>query len=135
LAGQMNGAAELAASAPKVTFILQHAGMLEDTSEEGWQVWRDGMKRLAAAPNVVTKLSALGTFIHRNDPEHIAAIVRETLQIFGPERSMFGSNFPVEKLWTNYSDLVAAHRNALAQLGETTSRAVLHDTAKRVYRL
>jgi predicted TIM-barrel fold metal-dependent hydrolase len=134
-AGQMNGAAELAASAPKVTFILQHAGMLEDTSEEGWQVWRDGMKRLAAAPNVVTKLSALGTFIHRNDPEHIAAIVRETLQIFGPERSMFGSNFPVEKLWTNYSDLVAAHRNALAQLGETTSRAVLHDTAKRVYRL
>ena len=93
------------------------------------------MKRLAAAPNVVTKLSALGTFIHRNDPEHIAAIVRETLQIFGPERSMFGSNFPVEKLWTNYSDLVSAYRNALAQLGEATSRAVLHDTAKRVYRL
>jgi predicted TIM-barrel fold metal-dependent hydrolase len=134
-AGQMAGAAELAASAPKVTFILQHAGMLEDTSEHGWNVWRDGMRRLAAEPNVVTKLSALGTFIHRNDPDHITAIVRETIGIFGPDRCMFGSNFPVEKLWTKYSDLIAAYRDALAPLGETTSRAVLYDTAARVYQL
>jgi predicted TIM-barrel fold metal-dependent hydrolase len=134
-AGQMAGAAELAASAPKVTFILQHAGMLEDTSENGWNVWRDGMRRLAAASNVVTKLSALGTFIHKNDPNHIAAIVRETVGIFGPDRCMFGSNFPVEKLWTKYSDLVTAYRDALAPLGEATSRAVLYDTAARVYRL
>jgi predicted TIM-barrel fold metal-dependent hydrolase len=134
-AGQMAGAAELAASAPKVTFILQHAGMLEDTSEQGWQVWREGMRRLAAAPNVVSKLSALGTFIHKNDPSHIAAIVRETIGIFGPDRCLFGSNFPVEKLWTAYPDLIAAYRNALAPLGEATSRAVLYDTAARIYRL
>jgi len=133
--GQMAGAARLAASTPKVTFILQHAGMLEDTSEHGWQVWRDGMRRLAAAPNVVTKLSALGTFIHRNDPGYIAAIVRETLEIFGPTRCMFGSNFPVEKLWTKYSDLVAAYRAALAPFGEVAARAALHDTAATVYRL
>lgn len=134
-ASQMAGAAELAASAPRVTFILQHAGMLEDTSEHGRQVWREGMRRLAAAPNVVTKLSALGTFIHKNDPGHIAAIVRETLEIFGPARCMFGSNFPVEKLWTRYSDLVAAYRNALSPFGEAACRAALHDTAARVYRL
>jgi predicted TIM-barrel fold metal-dependent hydrolase len=134
-ASQMDGAAELAASAPKVTFILQHAGMLEDTSEHGWQVWRDGMRRLAAAPNVVSKLSALGTFIHKNDPAHIAVIVRETIGIFGPDRCLFGSNFPVEKLWTAYPDLIAAYRSALSPLGEATSRAVLYDTAARVYRL
>ena len=46
-AGQMEGAAELAASAPKVTFILQHAGMLEDLSPEGWARWRKGMRLLA----------------------------------------------------------------------------------------
>ena len=50
--------------------------MLEDTSEHGQRVWRDGMRRLATTPNVVTKLSALGTFIHKNDPDHIAGIVR-----------------------------------------------------------
>ena len=93
------------------------------------------MRRLAAHPNVMSKLSGLGTFIHKNDPAHVAAIVRETVEIFGPERCLFGSNFPVEKLWTRYSDLIAAYRDALAPLGETVARAALHDTATRVYRL
>jgi len=134
-AGRMEGAAELAGSAPKVVFILQHAGMLEDTSAAGWEQWRAGMRRLAACPNVVSKLSGLGTFIHKNDPDHIAAVVRETVELFGPTRCLFGSNFPVEKLWTRYSDLVAAYRDALKPFGETASRAALHDTAARIYRL
>jgi predicted TIM-barrel fold metal-dependent hydrolase len=132
---QMEGAAALADSAPKVTFILQHAGMLEDLSADGWARWRTAMRRLAARPNVVAKLSALGTFIHKNDPNHIAAIVRETIEIFGATRCLFGSNFPVEKLWTRYSDLIAAYRSALEPLGEGVYRAALHDTAARVYRL
>jgi predicted TIM-barrel fold metal-dependent hydrolase len=134
-AGQMEGAAELAASAPKVTFILQHAGMLEDLSPDGWARWRNGMRLLAAQPNIVSKLSALGTFIHKNDPEHIAGIVRETIDIFGPARCLFGSNFPVEKLWTGYADLIAAYRSAIEPLGEAVARAAFRDTAARVYRL
>jgi predicted TIM-barrel fold metal-dependent hydrolase len=134
-AGQMRGAAELADSAPKVTFILQHAGMLEDLSPQGWEEWRQGMRLLASRPNIVSKLSALGTFVHKNDPAHIAAIVRETIEIFGPERCLFGSNFPVEKLWTNYADLIAAYRRAVEPLGEAVARAALRDTAKRIYRL
>ena len=134
-AGQMEGAAELAASAPKVTFILQHAGMLEDLSPDGWARWRNGMRLLAAQPNIVSKLSALGTFIHKNDPEHIAGIVRETIDIFGPTRCLFGSNFPVEKLWTGYADLIAAYRSAIEPLGEAVARAAFRDTAARVYRL
>jgi predicted TIM-barrel fold metal-dependent hydrolase len=133
--GQMDGAAELAARAPKVTFILQHAGMLEDLSPAGWDKWRAGMRKLAAGPNTVSKLSALGTFIHKNDPQHIAAIVRETVGIFGAERCLFGSNFPVEKLWTAYAPLVAAFRAAVEPLGAKAERAALHDTAVRVYRL
>ena len=134
-AGQMAGAAELASACPKVPLILQHAGMLEDLSPLGWSTWREGMRRLASRPNVVTKLSGLGTFIHRNDPEHIAAIVKETVTIFGAERCLFGSNFPVEKLWTGYAELVAAYRRALEPLGEAASRAALHDTAAKIYRL
>ena len=134
-AGQMAGAAELAASAPNVVFILQHAGMLEDTTAAGWEQWRVGMRHLAACPNVVSKLSGLGTFIHKNDPDHIAALVRETVELFGATRCLFGSNFPVEKLWTRYSDLVAAYRHALKPLGEETARAALHDTAAKVYQL
>jgi predicted TIM-barrel fold metal-dependent hydrolase len=131
-AGQMAGAAELAAACPKVTFVLQHAGMLEDLSPEGIAAWREGMALLAAQPNVTSKLSGLGTFLRRNDPEHIAFIIGETLGLFGPERCLFGSNFPIEKLWTTYAELIAAHRAAVP---EAAQKAVFNETARRVYRL
>ena len=134
-APQMAGAAELAAACPKVTFVLQHAGMLEDLSEVGRTAWRDGMKRLAARPNVVVKLSALGTFLHRNDPGHVEDVVTTTLGLFGPGRCLFGSNFPIEKLWTTYADLIAVYRAATKGLDADAEMAVFHDTATRVYRL
>lgn len=134
-APQMASAARLAADTPGVTFILQHAGMLEDLSEAGGAEWRRGMKLLAAQPNVVAKLSGLGTFIHRNDPDHIAWIVRETVAIFGADRCLYGSNFPIEKLWTDYRSLIEAYRASIEDLPEKAQRAMLHDTAARVYRI
>jgi predicted TIM-barrel fold metal-dependent hydrolase len=135
LAGQMAGAARLAADFPKTTFVLQHAGMLEDLSEAGKAAWRDGIRLLAAQKNVVAKLSALGTFIHRNDREHIDWITGETVAVFGAERCLFGSNFPIEKPWTDYASLLAAHRAALTPYSEAEQRAMLHDNAARVYRI
>jgi predicted TIM-barrel fold metal-dependent hydrolase len=134
-AGQMPSAAALASACPKVTFVLQHAGMLEDLSEEGRQFWRANMKALAKHKNVVSKLSAFGTFIHRNDPDHIAWLVKETVDIFTAKRCLFGSNFPIEKLWTGYPALLGAFRQAAAPLSDAQQKAIFHDTANRVYRL
>ena len=134
-AGQMPGAAELVAACPGVTFVLQHAGMLEDMSDAGWAAWRAGMRQLAAQPNVVSKLSAFGTFIHRNDPAHIARLVQETVAIFGADRCLFGSNFPVEKLWTSYHALLDAFLVAARGFSDAEQRAIFADTARRVYRL
>jgi predicted TIM-barrel fold metal-dependent hydrolase len=134
-AGQMAGAAELAAACPDVTFVLQHAGMLEDRSPAGLDQWRAGMARLATQPNVVSKLSGLGTFLRRNDTAHIASVVRETVALFGADRCLFGSNFPIEKLWTSYADLAAAHRAAIAHLSPAEQVAITGGVARRVYRL
>lgn len=131
-AGQMAGAAELATACPDVTFVLQHAGMLEDLSPEGIATWREGMTLLAGRPNIVSKLSGLGTFLRRNDPEHLAFVIGETLGLFGAERCLFGSNFPIEKLWTTYAELVAAQRAAVPDIMQA---AVFNETARRVYRL
>ena len=128
-------AAEMAAANRDVTFVLQHAGMLEDLSPSGVAAWREGMKRLADQPNIIAKLSALGTFLRRNDPAHIAFVTAETVALFGAGRCMFGSNFPIEKLWTTYAELIAANRAAIASLPEADQRLVLHGTAARVYRL
>jgi predicted TIM-barrel fold metal-dependent hydrolase len=133
-APQIADAASLARACQDVTFVLQHAGMLEDTSPPGRAAWRTAMARLAACPNVVCKLSGLGTFIHRNDPAHVAAIVTESVAIFGADRCLFGSNFPIEKLWTSYHDLVQAYLDATGSNPDQRD-AILHDTAQRVYRL
>lgn len=134
-ASQMADAAGLAESCPDVTFILQHAGMLEDLSTQGRTAWHAGMAKLAERPNVVTKLSGLGTFIHRNDAAHIAEILGETLALFGAERCLFGSNFPIEKLWTTYGELVHAYRTAAASLRPEQRDAIFATTAMRIYRL
>jgi predicted TIM-barrel fold metal-dependent hydrolase len=134
-ADQMAGAARLAADFPKTTFILQHAGMLEDRSDAGRAAWRQAMQVLAKQPNVVSKLSALGTFIHRNDPAHISWVVKETVAFFGLNRCLFGSNFPIEKIWTDFRPMIEAYRAALARYSESGRRAILHDNAARVYRI
>lgn len=134
-ADQMPGACELAEAVPDVTFILQHAGMLEGSSQDLRRRWQDAMKQLAKAPNVVSKLSAFGTFIHRNDPEHIQWMIENTVRIFGAKRCLFGSNFPIEKIWTDYSSLLTAFIEGCGALDANARTAIFHDTARRVYRL
>lgn len=134
-AGQMEGTAALARACPDVTFVLQHAGMLEDTSDAGWAAWRSGMAALAACPNVNSKLSGFGTFIHRNDPGFIAEMVSVTVDLFGAGRCLYGSNFPIEKIWTSYEALFAAFRAAAEALPAEDQAAIFEGTARRIYRL
>ena len=134
-ADQMEGAAALAGACPGTTLILQHAGMLEDLSDRGRAAWRAGLAQLAACPNVVCKLSGFGTFLHRLDPAHIAWLTGEAVAAFGADRCLWGSNYPIEKLWTGYGPLLDAHRDAARTLTEAQQTALFHDTASRVYRL
>lgn len=134
-ADQMEAGARLVRDYPQATFVLLHAGMLEDRSPGGWARWRAGMRALAAAPNVWVKLSGLGTFVRACSVELWGPVIRETVELFGPRRCMFGSNFPIEKLWTTYAEVVRVTVECLAGLSAEEQRAVLHDTADRTYRL
>jgi len=134
-AGQMSDAAALARDVAGVTFVLQHAGMLEDRSPDGWARWRDGMRQLAACPNVVAKLSGLGTFEHACSAALWRPVIEETIALFGADRCLFGSNFPIESLWTRYQEIVAVTTECLARCTAAERRAIFHDNARRVYRL
>src|SRR5665213_3148619 len=134
-AGQMAAGARLAQSFPDIDFVLEHAGMPEEMSPRGWQSWREGMAALAECPNVNVKLSGLGTFVHACRADVVGPIVTETVAMFGANRCLYGSNFPIEKLWTDYATLYTTFRNAIAHLGESEQAAILHDTAARLYRL
>ena len=134
-ASQMPDAARLAADFPGVTFVLLHAGMLEDRTPAGWQAWRAGMRALAACPNVMVKLSGLGTFEHACTVELWRPVVHETLELFGAARCLYGSNWPIESLWTDYARILAVMQECTAALDAAARRAVYHDNAARVYRL
>lgn len=133
--GQMADAAELAQAFPDLQIVLLHAGMLTDRNPATLEAWRTGMTALADCPNVSTKLSALSTFARRCATDIWRPIVHDTLAWFGPDRCMFGSNFPVEKLWTDYPSLFRVFKTCIDHLSPAAQRAVLHDTAARIYQL
>jgi predicted TIM-barrel fold metal-dependent hydrolase len=134
-AGQMADGAKLAADFPGTTIVLEHAGMLEDRSAAGWNAWRAGMRLLAENRNVYTKISGLGTFLHRCEREAIRPVILETVELFGADRCMFGSNFPIEKIWTDYATLFGVTVSILDELTAGEKAAVLGGTANRVYRM
>ena len=62
-------------------------------------------------------------------------IVREAVAMFGADRCFYGSNFPIEKLWTDYDTLYKTFRKVIAHLNESEQVTILHDTAARLYRV
>ena len=126
-------AARLAADFPATQIVVNHCGMPADRSAAGLDAWRAACARLAACPNVAIKLSGIG---QAGLPWTVAAnrpIVEALLALFGPARCMVGSNFPVDSLCGDYPTIVGGLRALLGALSPAEQRAVLHDTANRVY--
>jgi L-fuconolactonase len=131
---QMKDGLQLVGENPETSFILTHAGMLTDMAPATAEAWKQGLRTFAQSPNFYAKLSGLGTFVHRNDPALIAYIVDNAIDILGSRRLMFGSNFPIEKLWTNHAELICAHREAVAKHRTDDQANIFWNTAQRVYR-
>jgi predicted TIM-barrel fold metal-dependent hydrolase len=120
---------------PDVQFVLLHAGMPEDRSERAMEFWRRQLARLAERTNLAVKLSGLGTFVRRCTVEDWKPVIEQTVDAFGPQRCMFGSNFPIEKLWTDYASLVHVFRECIAAYSPLEQSEILARTAERVYRV
>jgi predicted TIM-barrel fold metal-dependent hydrolase len=133
--GQYGHALDLVDAFPDTTFVLLHAGMPEDESADGRAAWRAGLAQLARRPHVHVKLSGLGTFARRYQLEDVRPIVEQTVELFGAERCLFGSNFPIEKLWTGYGRLLDVFTRSLAACSGPERELILDGTAARLYRL
>lgn len=132
---QLSGAAQLAGDYPGIRIILDHAGMPIGRDPDSVLEWRNGMAELAKRPNVVAKISALGTNDHAWTITSIRPFVLDTIDIFGPDRCMFGSNFPVDSLYSSLVELYATFDELTADLSPSDRRALFAETARRVYRL
>jgi predicted TIM-barrel fold metal-dependent hydrolase len=132
---QMGAAAALAARNPDTLIILNHAGMPVDRDEAGLATWRGGVKRLAAEPNVVAKISGLGMVDHQWNESRIRPFVLGVIDHFGVDRVMFGSNFPVDKLYGSFDALFGAFENIVASFSESEKDKIFRLNARRAYRI
>jgi predicted TIM-barrel fold metal-dependent hydrolase len=132
---QMKDAARQAAAAGDTAIVLNHAGMWVDRNGAGWREFKRGLESLAAEPNVSVKISGLGMFDTQWTTESIRPLVLETIDAFGPDRAMFASNFPVDKLFSSYAAVWKAFDAITSDLSGSDHAKLFHGTAKRVYRL
>ena len=133
---QMTEAAEFLADHPDVPVIVDHAGSPHDRTEAGLALWRDGTARLAALGDRVSiKLSGFGMFAPGWTADSVRPLVAHLLERFGPARTMWGSNFPVDSLMASYDHGIEAIAACLDGLGEADRDSVMGGTARRVYRL
>jgi predicted TIM-barrel fold metal-dependent hydrolase len=126
-------AAELADRHPETLMVINHAGVVLDHQAETLQGWRAAMAVAAKRPNMVVKVSGLCVEGAGWVPEVNREIVLDLVRLFGADRLMFGSNFPVDRMFIGYAALVDGYRQILARLEPAQQRAFFHDTAARIY--
>ncbi|WP_406054713.1 amidohydrolase family protein [Streptomyces sp. NBC_01077] len=133
---QLAAAVEAAQRLPGLTFVLDHLGKPPIASGE-LAPWADQIRRLAAVPNTVCKLSGMVTEADWDSwtVDDLKPYADTVLEAFGPGRLMFGSDWPVCRLAATYADVLAAAVDVTAELSPAERRDVFTGTAVRTYGL
>jgi L-fuconolactonase len=134
-AAEREDVAPLVDACPDVTFVLDHMGK-PDIARGEWEPWRAQLADLARRPNVVCKLSGLtseaGPGWHEGS---VRPYLEHALDLFGPQRCMFGSDWPVATLTTAYARWLDLVTDVVAECSDSDIEAVFAGTAERVYAL
>ena len=93
------------------------------------------MRAIARNPNAVVKISGLGMVDHAWTVDSIRPWARTCIEEFGVERSLFATNWPVDRLYSSYPDVVAAYRELVSEFSEAEQDALLAGNARRIFNL
>jgi len=132
---QLGFAREVFEPRPDLPVALCHAGSPGDAGKAGFAQWNNDLRAFSRLPNAVCKLSGFGMFDHAWTIESIRPYVHSAIDAFGPQRCMFGSNFPVDRLHTDYGDLWAAYLALIDDCSEDERDRMLYRNALAFYRL
>ncbi|MFK7857451.1 MAG: amidohydrolase [Granulosicoccus sp.] len=132
---QMIEAATFLSRFPQVPVIIDHAGSPHDQSPKGLATLQKGLIALSSLEHVTIKLCGFGMFDSNRTAASVKPVTDIVLEHFGPERVMFASNFPVDKLMGTYDELLQIVADNLQGLSREQQSSIWHDTAARVYRL
>jgi len=132
---QLRQAAALAADHGDIPIVLDHAGMPIERDPGALDEWKRDLTTLAAEPNTTVKISALGTNDHNWTIDSIRRIVLDTIEVFGPSRCMFASNFPVDGLYSTFGELFEAFDVITAGFESIERADLFAGTTRRFYRI
>lgn len=135
LLDQVPEAAALAARHPEVTLCVDHAMMPRQRDREYFERWRAGLRLLAGVPSTVIKISGLGQCDHRWTVDSLRPWVLACIEEFGVERSFFGTNWPVDRLYSSYGDLLDAYAEIVSDFSPAEVTALFSANANRVFGL
>ena len=134
--GGIAAVAKAAARYPGLPFAIEHSGWpLQAADPQHWALWKSEMAELAALPNAYCKLSGLGMTYHRTAPEVFRRYWNYCIEVFGPQRCMFASNFPVDSLYGSFDDLLAAFELVATSLPPDDQAMLFGGTAEQFYRI
>jgi len=128
-------AAALNAEYPHIPIILNHTGLPRDRSADELAGWRAAMTEFANAPNVAVKISGLGEPGRAWTLERNRQVILDTIAIFGEDRCMFASNFPVDSLAGSLTTIYSGFAEATETLGRDVQSKLFAGNARRLYRL
>jgi len=131
----LDAAVELARDFPQTTIILNHTALPSDRSPEGLDDWRRNLENAASVSNIMLKISGLGQPSRAWRVEDNGHIIQQAIEIFGPERCMFASNFPVDSLVASFEEVATCFLRSIADRSIGEQQMLVHDNAKRIYRL
>ena len=120
---------------PDMQFIMCNSGEPMERSPEYFDHWTAGLRTLAGALNVAVKISGLGMTDHAWTTDSIRPWVLGLIEVFGVERCMFGSNWPVDSLYSSYGTLVEAYREITADFSDDERAAMFWRNAERCYKV
>jgi predicted TIM-barrel fold metal-dependent hydrolase len=136
LPGQLPIACELAKACENTKLILNHCGV-PDIAGDGLDPWRQDIKALAQIPNVICKLSGLMAYCApgTSSLESIEPYVDHVLNCFGPNRMVWGSDWPVVNLAKGLPEWIAVTRKILGKLSADEASSIAYGTAQIVYKV
>jgi len=132
---QLAAAFEVCARLPDLSVALCHAGSPGEAGAAGFESWRRGLLRLAELPNVCCKLSGFGMFQHNWRVESIRRYVETAIEAFSPDRILFGSNFPVDRLYSDYGRIWQAYFALTSGFSDAERERMFSANARAFYRL
>jgi predicted TIM-barrel fold metal-dependent hydrolase len=126
---------DLAMAFPDTIISLDHAGLPLRRDGEYLDLWRRELASLAEAPNVIVKISALGMGDPRWTVDSLRPLVLYCIETFGVERTIFGTNWPVDRLFSSYPDVVNAYAEIIGGFSIAEQTAMFSANVERTFRI